>query len=141
MGVLWLEEPLARFDTAGLQKLCSELDMMVAGGEKNQMMHEFKMLIDENCYDILQGDASFSEGMFQLRKIAALAEGAHKLFIPHTWCNGISLYANLQLAASLPNCPWFEYPYEEPGWGHEASHILFKNPFKFENGYVKNKVM
>jgi L-alanine-DL-glutamate epimerase-like enolase superfamily enzyme len=136
MGVLWLEEPLPRFELKGLQKLSDELDIMIAGGEKNQMVHEFKMLIDNDCYDILQGDASFSEGIFQLRKIAALAEANHKLFIPHTWCNCISLYANLQLAASLPNCPWFEYPYEEPGWGHPANHILFKEPFKFENGYV-----
>lgn len=137
MGVLWLEEPLARFNTAGLQKLCDELDMPVAGGEKNQMQHEFKMLIDQNCYDILQGDASFSEGLFQLRKIAGLAEAAHKLFIPHTWCNGISLHANLQLAASLPNCPWFEYPYEEPGWGHLANQILFKEGLKIQGGYVR----
>ncbi|MCF8001379.1 MAG: mandelate racemase/muconate lactonizing enzyme family protein [Halanaerobiales bacterium] len=137
MGIAWLEEPLPRFDIEGLKKLSSKLSIPIAGGEKNQMIAEFKQLIENDCYDILQGDASFSAGLFELRKVAGIAEAFHKKFVPHTWSNGIGLFANLQLAASLPNCPWFEYPYEEPGWGHRANNFLFKDKLKIQNGYIE----
>ncbi|MGI9951814.1 mandelate racemase/muconate lactonizing enzyme family protein [Moorellaceae bacterium AZ2] len=137
LGVLWLEEPLGRFDFEGLARLNAALDMPLAGGEKNQLAHEFKILIERNCYDILQGDCSFSEGLFQLKKIAFLAEVAGKQFIPHTWCNGISLRANLQLAGALPNCPWFEYPYEINSWDHKVNNFLFEDPLVIsEDGYI-----
>jgi len=137
MGIAWLEEPLPRFDIEGLQKLSNKLSIPLAGGEKNQMMAEFKELIEEDCYEIFQGDASFSAGLFELRKIAGIAEAYHKKFVPHTWSNGIGLFANLQLAASLPNCPWFEYPYEKPGWDHAANDFLFNESLAIEDGYIK----
>lgn len=135
-NVIWLEEPLSRFDYKGLKYLNENLSLKLAGGEKNQMVNEFKQLIDDNCFDILQGDSSFSEGMFQLRKIAAYAEANYKEFIPHTWGNGLSLIANLQLAASLPNCSWFEYPYEEPGWMHEVGSFLTIGGLELKDGFV-----
>lgn len=136
LGVYWLEEPLARFDLEGLRRLSTELAMPIAGGEKNQMKHEFKVLIENSCYDIIQADAIFSDGIFQLRKIAAFAEIHNKRFVPHTWGNCISLFGNLQLAASVPNCDWFEYPYNLPGWDHRVNNYLFKNSLEIKDGYV-----
>ena len=61
----------------GLARLRGNLNtMMLAGGEDNHGMHEFKLLLDRDCYDILQPDALLSEGVFQLRKVAGLAEAA-----------------------------------------------------------------
>jgi L-alanine-DL-glutamate epimerase and related enzymes of enolase superfamily len=78
LGVLWLEEPLPRHDYAGLARLRDRLDSLaLAGGECNHGIHEFKLLIDRGCYDILQPDVVISEGAFQLWKVSALAEAAH----------------------------------------------------------------
>jgi D-galactarolactone cycloisomerase len=115
LGVLWLEEPLPRHDYDGLARLRASLNtLMLAGGEDNHGMHEFKLLLDRGCYDILQPDALQCEGIFQLRKVAALAEAANCLLVPHTWGNGMGLLANLHLAASIPNCPWLEFPHDPP---------------------------
>ncbi len=115
LGVLWLEEPLPRADYDGLARLRSNLNsLMLAGGEDNHGLHEFKLLLDRGCFDILQPDALLSEGIFQLRKVAGLAEAAHRLVVPHTWGNGMGLLANLHLAAALPNCPWLEFPHDPP---------------------------
>jgi L-alanine-DL-glutamate epimerase-like enolase superfamily enzyme len=129
-GVLWLEEPLPRHDYDGLARLRSTLDrLMLAGGEDNHGLHEFKLLLDRGCYDILQPDALLSEGIFQLRKVAGLAEAAHRLIVPHTWGNGMGLLANLHLAASVPNCPWLEFPHDPPsGFTAQARDCMLAEP-------------
>jgi L-alanine-DL-glutamate epimerase-like enolase superfamily enzyme len=115
LGVLWLEEPLPRHDYEGLARLRANLNRLkLAGGEDNHGLHEFKLLLDRGCYDVLQPDALLSEGIFQLRKVAALAEAAQRQIVPHTWGNGMGLLANLHLAASAPNCPWIEFPHDPP---------------------------
>jgi L-alanine-DL-glutamate epimerase-like enolase superfamily enzyme len=132
LDVNWLEEPLPRYNTKQLARLCSEVDIPIAGGELNIGLHEYKTLVDMDCYDIIQADAAFSEGIFQLRKVASLAEMSFKKFIPHTWSNGIGLGANLQLAASVPNCPWFEFPVDPPAWTIESRDFMLAKPFRID---------
>lgn len=133
LDVAWLEEPLPRYDLHQLASLAAAVDIPIAGGELNAGLHEYKQLVDMDCYDIIQADASFSEGIFQLRKVAGLAEMAYKQFIPHTWSNGIGLAANLHLAASVPNCPWFEYPIDPPAWTIEARDFMLREPFRINH--------
>lgn len=133
LGVLWLEEPLPRYNYKQLSRLSAEVDIPIAGGELNIGLHEYKQLVDLDCYDIIQADAAFSEGIFQLRKVAALAEMAYKKFIPHTWSNGIGLGANLHLAASLPNCPWFEFPVDPPAWTVESRDFMLAEPYRVDS--------
>lgn len=130
LDVAWLEEPLPRYAYDQLARLTAETAVPIAGGELNLGLHEYRELVRRGCYDIIQADAAFSEGVFQLRKVAALAELEHKPFIPHTWSNGIGLAANLQLAASLPNCPWFEYPVDPPAWTVESRDFMLQRPFR-----------
>src|SRR5438094_545610 len=131
LGVTWLEEPLPRHDHAGLRRLRDRLGtLQLAGGENNHGLHEFQRLIDDGCYDVLQPDAVLSEGVYQLRKVAALAEAAGLLVAPHTWTHGIGLLANLHLVASIPNHSWFEFPHEPPGWPASAlSQMLTSRPW------------
>jgi len=139
MGVTWLEEPLPRHDYTGLRRLRDRLGtMQLAGGENNHGLHEFALLIEARCYDVLQPDAVLSEGVYQLRKIAALAEAAGLLVAPHTWTHGIGLLANLHLVASIPNTSWFEFPHEPPGWPASAlSQMLVAQPWIDGDGCVR----
>jgi L-alanine-DL-glutamate epimerase-like enolase superfamily enzyme len=136
LGVTWLEEPLPRSDHGGLRRLRDRLGtLQLAGGENNHGLHEFKLLIDHGCYDVLQPDAVLSEGVYQLRKIAAVAEAAGLVMAPHTWTNGIGLLANLHLVASIPNASWFEFPHDPPGWPASAlSQMLVEKPWIDRDG-------
>ena len=67
--------------------------------------------------------------MFQLRKVAALAEASFCEFAPHTWGNGIGFLANLHLAASTPNFTYLEYPHDPPsGWTAAARDQMLAEP-------------
>ena len=136
LGILWLEEPLARFNYEGLELIARKVNIPLAGGEKNTGLNEFRTLAERTGYHILQGDCIFSEGMFQMRKAAALAEAYHKLFIPHTWSNPCGLYANIQIAASLPNCPWLELPFEPPAYTEALYSTIFEEGLQIQNGWL-----
>jgi L-alanine-DL-glutamate epimerase-like enolase superfamily enzyme len=139
LGVLWLEEPLPRHDWDGLRRLRDKMSRLkIGGGEDNHGLHEFKLLIERGCYDILQPDALLSEGVFQMRKIAALAEAAGLGLVPHTWGNGIGLLANLHLAAAIPNCSHLEFPHDPPsGWTAAARDQMLTEPLEIDaEGYV-----
>jgi len=114
--VYWLEEPLPKFDYEGLARLRTETDLYIAGGESNRELHEFRLLIERGCYDILQPDCCLSEGISQLRKIAALCEAHYRHFIPHHGLGGFGLAATIHLACSTPglNAGWIEMMYEPP---------------------------
>jgi len=111
-NVLWLEEPLSRYDFDNLIRLRESTEIYIAGGEKNQGLHEFRWLIERGVYDILQPDAAMSEGVSQLRKIAAMAEMYKRQFVPHHSMSGIGLAAVLHLCCTFPGLTWLELMYE-----------------------------
>ena len=136
-GVAWLEEPLPRYDLQGLAKLAAEVDIPIAGGELNKGIHEFKWLLEQGCLDIIQPNCTFSEGMFQVRKIAALAEAYYKRCIPHAWTSGPGFFANLQVAASIPACEYIEYPYDPPAFMPESLQGTILEPLRIDReGYI-----
>ncbi len=57
LGVYWLEEPLDRYDFDNLTRLAAAVDILIAGGENNCGLHEYRWLIERNCYDVLQPEA------------------------------------------------------------------------------------
>lgn len=113
-GVLWLEEPLPRYDFEDLIRLREHTEIYIAGGESNRNLHEFRWLIERGVYDIIQADCGLSEGISQLRKIAALAEIFHRHFVPHHGLSGLGLAAALHLVCTVPGMAWLELMYEPP---------------------------
>ena len=112
--VLWLEEPLPRYDFDNLARLREATQINIAGGEKNHRLHEFRWLIERRIYDIIQPDPAMSEGISQLRKVAAMAEMFQLQVVPHHGMSGIGLAAALHFCCTLPGPTWLEMIYE-PG--------------------------
>jgi L-alanine-DL-glutamate epimerase-like enolase superfamily enzyme len=137
LDVYWLEEPLPLHDYRDLTRLAAAVDILIAGGEINREIFEFKAFLDKECYDILQPNCTMAEGMFQVRKIAALAEVNHKLCVPHAWVQGPGFYANLHVAGAVRNCPWIEFAFDPPVLTPENFHCIITEPPTIdEEGYV-----
>ncbi len=137
LGVYWLEEPLDRYNFEGLTRLCAAVDLLIAGGENNRGLHEFRWLIERDCYDVLQPEALVSEGIGQLRKIAGLAEMHHKLVAPHHGGGGVGLAAHLHLLAAIPNGAYLEVFEDPPCMTSEIFQWYLAEPLKVEaDGYV-----
>ena len=129
LDVTWLEEPLGRYAFDDLARLAAASDVPIAGGENNVGLHEFRLLIDRDCYDVIQADAVCSEGLLQLRKVAAYAEMHNKLFVGHHGGSGIGIAAHLQLSARCPNSPYVELLQEPPAMTDADFQGLIAEPF------------
>ena len=115
LDVFWLEEPLPRDDFETIARLTAETDIAIAGGEGNLGMADFIEMIRVGAYDILQPDTAAScEVLSQFIKIAAAAEFAGKLFVPHHGVTGLGIAAHMQLSVCIPNCPYVEFILDEP---------------------------
>lgn len=133
LGVYWLEEPLDRYNFEGLTRLCAAVDILIAGGENNRGLHEFRWLVEQNCYDVIQPEAMVSEGIGQLRKVAALAEMHHKLVAPHHGGGGVGLAAHLHLCAAIPNASYLEVFNDPPCMTSDLFQWYIKEPLKLES--------
>ncbi|MCC6180094.1 MAG: mandelate racemase/muconate lactonizing enzyme family protein [Chloroflexi bacterium] len=129
LDVRWLEEPLPRFAFDDLARLTVESDVPIAGGENNVGLHEFRLLVDRGCYDIIQADAVCSEGMFQLRKVAAYAEMHNRLFVPHHGGNAVGIAAHLHLSGGCPNSPYVELLQDLPAVSAADFQSLIAPPY------------
>ncbi|MFI9604998.1 mandelate racemase/muconate lactonizing enzyme family protein [Streptomyces sp. NPDC004069] len=128
LGVYWVEEPLPYTDTAGLKRLRAETGVRIAGGE---MLDSFGALVDyleNDVLDIYQMDVVLAVGMLRCRTLAELAQFKHRFFTPHSWTNGIGVLANLHVSAGVGGGPYFEFPYDPPGWTPERRDFMLAEP-------------
>ena len=137
LGVEWLEEPLHEFNFNDLSRLTKNTGIPIAGAERSQGIHQFKLYLDKGIYNIIQPDPCYSEGLFQILKIAALAEANFVKCVPHCWSNGLGLAANLHLGAAIPSCDWVEYPYDPPSFTEKTFQGILKEPLRVgEDGCI-----
>jgi hypothetical protein len=69
-----------------------------------------------------------SIGMHRARTLAEVAHLKHRHFTPHSRTNGIGVLANLHVSAGVGGGPYFEYPYEPPGWTPERRDFMLAEP-------------
>lgn len=133
----WLEEPLYRYNFAGLARLSAEVAIPIAGGEINHGLHEFKWLIQQKCFRIVQPNCTISEGITQIRKIAAMADAEGIICNPHAWIPGSGILQSLHLAASIYNCDYLEYPYDPPALTPKSFQGIMAQEYTVEeDGYL-----
>ncbi len=117
LDVLWVEEPLAGTDLAGLAGLRASVPgIRIAGGEMTRTFTELVAALDADAFDVHQPDVVLAGGMSRVRTLGELAIARNRWFTPHTWTNGIGLLANLHVAAGVGGGPFLEFPYDPPGW-------------------------
>ena len=77
-------------------------------------------------------DVKHCGGLFEGKKIAALAETFGVQVSPHNPSGPLSMAASAQLSATLPNCPLLEHAWGEVPWRAE----LLDPPERFVDGKI-----
>lgn len=126
---LWYEEPIPPDTPSELAKVAAHVPVAIAVGERLTTKIEFAEALRHGAA-ILQPALGRSGGIWETKKIAALAEVHNAQIAPHLYAGPIEWAANVQLASSIPNILMAE-TIETPF--HNA---LIKNTLTVEDGYI-----
>jgi L-alanine-DL-glutamate epimerase-like enolase superfamily enzyme len=127
--VFWVEEPLPYNDLDGFKTLRAENPgVRIAAGEMQHSLPELLRYLEHDVLDIYQMDVVLAIGMHRARTLAELAQLKHRQFTPHSWTNGIGVLANLHVAAGVGGGPYFEFPFDPPGWTPQRRDFMLAEP-------------
>lgn len=136
--LMFIEEPVLVENREAFIELRRHTSTPIATGERNFGRWDFKALITCGAVDILQPDLSHAGGIWEVRKIAAMAEAYDIAVAPHCPLGPIALAACLQLDFCTPNAF-----IQEQSLGihyNQGTDLLdyLKDPsvFRYENGFV-----
>lgn len=100
---MFVEEPVLPENNEALLELSRVAAIPIATGERQFTRWGFKQLLTQGGADIIQPDISHCGGIWELRKIAAMAEAFDVAIAPHCPLGPICLAASLQLDFCTPN--------------------------------------
>jgi galactonate dehydratase len=125
---MFVEEPCLPENVDTLVTIARSTTIPIATGERLFTRFGFREAIEKQAAAIFQPDLSHAGGIFECRKIAAMAETYYAGIAPHCPLGPISLAAGIQLDASIPNFVCQEQVSLGVGY--------LKQPFVVRDGYV-----
>lgn len=131
-GPLWFEEPIPPDNILDFAAVQAGVRIPVATGERHCTKAEFAMLLRTGGARILQPALGRAGGIWEGKKIAALAEAFTAQIAPHLYAGPVEWAANIQLGASIPNLLMVE-TIETGGTFHLQ---LIRNSIRWEDGHV-----
>ncbi len=131
-GLYFFEEPCSTDDIAATEEVTRKARIPIATGERLVGMRGFRDLIARRACHIIQPDLSHCGGLWEARKIAAMAE-AHSIAVaPHNPNGPIATAATIHFALSTPNWVIQEAITNDVPWRND----VVINPVIVEDGYV-----
>ncbi len=100
---LWYEEPVPPDNPLEFAEVARALRIPVATGERLSTRAEFATLLRTGGAAILQPALGRAGGIWEARKLAAMAEAFNVQIAPHLYAGPVEWAANVQLAAAIPN--------------------------------------
>lgn len=128
---LWFEEPIPPDNPLEFAKVAEAVRIPVSTGERLTTKAEFATLLRTGGVSILQPALGRSGGIWEAKKIAAIAEVFNAQMAPHLYAGPVEWAANLHFGISIPNllmCETIETPFHND---------LIKGSIQVEGGFVK----
>ncbi|XXK32258.1 mandelate racemase/muconate lactonizing enzyme family protein [Rhodobacteraceae bacterium nBUS_24] len=128
---LWFEEPIPPDNLLEFKKVAEAVRIPVATGERMTTKAEFATLLQTGGAAILQPALGRAGGIWEMKKLAAIAEVFNAQMAPHLYAGPIEWAANIHLAASIPNLLIIETIETK------FHHDLISGSIQVENGFVQ----
>jgi galactonate dehydratase len=128
----WLEEVTPPDPVENLARINREAKMPTAGGESIFGVKGFYPYIAGKAVDIVMPDIKYCGGMWETKKVAAMAEAAGLLVSPHGPASPVGNIAAAHVCATVPNFNILEFSYGEVPWRAE----LIDPPERLEAGHM-----
>lgn len=137
--LMFVEEPVLCENEEAFVELRRHTSIPIATGERNYTRWGFKNIMHGGGVDIIQPDLSHAGGIWEVRKIAAMAEAYDIAVAPHCPLGPIALASCLQLDFCTPNA----FIQEQSLGIHYnqgsdlLDYLVDRTVFEYDKGYVK----
>lgn len=132
---MFIEEPCLPENVDSMVTVARSTTIPIAAGERLFGKWQYRELLEKQAVSVVQPDICHCGGIFEGRKIAAMAELYYATVAPHNPLGPISLAACLQLDTCIPNFLVQEHPGNPDGSDLGTGYI--KEPFEIKNGYIE----
>ncbi len=129
----FVEEALRPENYEAMAQLNQKAGVPLATGEMLYTRYEFRDLLAAKAVDIIQPDICLTGGLWEMKKIAAMAEAHYVSVAPHNPCGPIATAVNVHFAASTTNFLILEYHADDEG----PRRDIVDEPMKLVNGYLE----
>jgi galactonate dehydratase len=129
----WFEEPVQPENIRAMAQVASRTDIPIATGERLYTRYDFMELLEAQAASIIQPDAAVAGGLWEVRKIAAMAEPYYVSLAPHCPGGPVVTAVSLQIAACTPNFLILEHGVG----GDDAARIIVRRGPILEGGYYR----
>jgi len=119
LNLFWLEEVTPAMPLNNLARINREARMPTAGGESVHGVKNYYQYIAAEAVDIVMPDVKVCGGMWEMKKIGAMAEGAGLPVSPHGPASPVGNVAAAHVSATMPNFNILEYSFGEAPWRAE----------------------
>jgi galactonate dehydratase len=131
-GLLFFEEPCPTEDLEATAQVTRQSRIPIATGERLVGRHQFRELFERRACHIIQPDLSHCGGLWEARKIAAIAESYSMAVAPHNPNGPIATAAVVHFALATPNWLIQEAISSDVPWRNE----VIENPIEVVDGYI-----
>ncbi len=100
---MWFEEPIPPDNLLEFAKVAAALRIPIATGERLTTKAEFATLLRTAGATIMQPALGRAGGIWEMKKMAAIAETFNAQVAPHLYAGPIEWAANIHLGVSIPN--------------------------------------
>ncbi|MBO9608230.1 MAG: mandelate racemase/muconate lactonizing enzyme family protein [Paenibacillaceae bacterium] len=107
-NVRFFEEPLSYLDPEGYAWLRERTSVAIAGGESLATAREFASFLSIGALGIVQPDVNYVGGIGRFAEAAQLAADKGLPVVPHSWCGGPGMIANVHMAFAFANVEMLE---------------------------------
>ena len=130
-GPLWYEEPIPPDAVEQMAAVARSVGIPIATGERLTTKAEFAPVLRSGAAAILQPALGRAGGIWETKKIAAMAEVYNAQVAPHLYAGPVEWAANIHLAVSIPNilmCECIETPFHDQ---------LIKGGIRVNDGFIE----
>jgi galactonate dehydratase len=128
----FIEEPCLPEYADGIRKVSQATSIPVATGERLVTRYQFRELLEKQACAVIQPDLCHCGGLWEARKIAAMAETYYVSVAPHNPLGPIATAAAVQFATCTPNWLIQESFRSDVPWRDD----VVSPPLQVEGGYI-----
>ena len=99
----WFEEPVPVESYRALEQVRKEVGVKISVGERLHTRWEFVPILEKGLADFIMPDVTWTGGISELRKIAAMAEAYYIPVSPHDAGGPINILAGAHVMMTTPN--------------------------------------